>query len=90
MMCRILARLIGPLRRDSLQAELGIGVDQSYSPTRGRWDPVFLSEKWQDGRGGQRGSGLSRQGPPPTSNRCRMRLKTCNMGAPMQRNAVGF
>lgn len=50
MMCRILARLIGPLRRDSLQAELGIGVDQSYSPTRRALGPGVLVREmagWQ-------------------------------------------
>lgn len=36
---------------------------------------------------GQRGRGVSRQGSPPTSNRCRVRLKTCYMGDPMQCNA---
>lgn len=41
-----------PLRRDSLQAELGIGVDQSYSPTRRALGPGVLVREmagWQEG-----------------------------------------
>lgn len=52
VMCRILARLIGPWRRESLQPEPGDGVDQSCSPTRkalGPGVPVREVAAWQEG-----------------------------------------
>lgn len=49
-MCRILPRFIGPWRRESTQPELGVVLISLILLHAGRWDPVFLSEKWQDGR----------------------------------------
>lgn len=90
-MCRIIPLFIGPWeggKAFSLKWDAAL-ISLILLHAR-RWDPVFLSEKWEDNSRGRRGSGLSRHGPPPTSNRCRVRLKTCYMGDPMQCNAVRF